>query len=116
MRGPELPTRPSRRVELTATRQECARFGGQAHDLVGGLPIELEVELRFGAPILPVRERFELRAPQASFREADALHDDAHARCLPFDTRPERHGLRCADDAARDEPRTAFVLTRKNED
>ena len=54
-------------------------------DPVGGLTVELEVELAFRPPVIPIPESFELTAPQSPPGKCSSLHGDTHARCLAGD-------------------------------
>src|SRR5690348_10938467 len=49
---------------LEAPFEEGGRGFGESDDLVRRLAIELEVELRLGTPVLPIREGFQLGATE----------------------------------------------------
>src|SRR6185295_8834327 len=95
--------------------QEAGGPVGETHDLVGCLAVELEVELGFGAAVVPVLEGLELRAAQPALRERRAADRDADARRLALHARLAGRGLGGDDDADRDQPRTAFVLAVEDE-
>ena len=98
------------------TPKEGRRVLGDADDLVRRLPIELEVELRLGAAVVPVETKLELLPPQPPLRPRDPSDRDIDARGLPRDPAfPGDRRLR-RDDAARDESGAAFVLAREHED
>jgi len=100
---------------LKESADERGRFIRDAGDLVRCLTIEFEIELGFGAAIVPVGKTFELASSQAPLRERGAPHGDAHARRLPRDVRFLRDRLRRGDDAAGDETLPTFILAREDE-
>jgi hypothetical protein len=65
--------------------EERRRFVRDAHDLVGRLAVELEIELRFRAAVVPFREGLEFAPPKAVLSERRALDPNAPARRLPGD-------------------------------
>ena len=106
------------RVEILSLKEsadERARFIRDAGDLVRCLTIEFEIELGFGAAVVPVGKTFELAPSQAPLRERGAPHGDAHARRLPRDASFLWDRLRRGDDALGDETQSAFVLAREDE-
>src|SRR5206468_10724780 len=75
-----------------------------------------EVELGFGAAVVPIGKKFQLAPSQASLRERSASDGDAHARRLPGDPAflCDRFGR--GDHAACDETWPAFVLAGEDKD
>jgi hypothetical protein len=91
-------------------------FIRNAGNLVPCLTIEFEIELGLGSTVVPARKRFELFPSQAPLGQRDAFDGDAHPRRLPGDPSFswDRFGRR--NNAARDETRPAFILTREDKD
>src|SRR5262245_9776681 len=96
--------------------EECRRFIRDANDLVGRLPVEFEIELRLGTTIVPVAETLELAPPEAPLRECGACNGDAHARRLSGEPTLLWDRFGRGDDAACEETRPGFVLTREHKD
>src|SRR3954451_2125778 len=89
---------------------------GDANDLVGSLTIELEIELGFGSPLVPIGKRFQLAASQRPLRQRSALDGNAYAGGLPGDTRLLCQRLSRGNDASGDQPRPALGLACEKED
>jgi len=96
--------------------EEGGGGGGEADDLVGGLAVELEVELGFGAGIAPVGEGFEFGAAEAAGGEGGTFDDDADARGLTFDVGLQGDGGGGGDDAEGDEAGAAGVFAGEKVD
>ena len=105
---------------LTSVTEEFTEKGRRvlrdADDLVRRLTIELEIELRLGATVVPVGKGSELVPTQAPLRERSPPDGDAHPRCLAGDPAFLRDRFDRGDDAFRDQTRPAFVLAREDED
>src|SRR4051812_32615798 len=95
--------------------QECCRFPRQAHDLVGGLPVELEIEFGLGAPVLPVAEWLQLGPAEAAFRNGGALDRDTDTRRLPLQVRLRWGRRRGCHEPHRHQPLPTFVLAGEDE-
>src|SRR5581483_5433220 len=109
----ERAERPEGCVHRRASKesaQEARGFVGDGDDLVGGLAIELEVQLGLGPPIVPIAERLQLKPSQAALRERLAPDRDAHARRLPGNAALPRERPCRRDNAARDQAVPALVL------
>jgi hypothetical protein len=72
-------------IELKETVEERRRCVGDADDLVRGLTVEFEVELRLGSAVIPVGEWFEFAPSLRPLCECGASDDDADTRGLPGD-------------------------------
>src|SRR4029453_10108667 len=96
--------------------EKCCRFIRDADDLVRCLTIEFEIELGLRPAIVPIVKKFELAASQPPLRQRSASDNDAHTWRLPRDPAFLCNRFGRSDDAAGDETRPAFVLTRKDED
>src|SRR5262249_9889829 len=105
-----------RSAELKKSAEKCRRCIRDAEYFVRRLTIEFEIELRLGAAVVPVGKKFQLASPEATLREPIASDGYAHARRLSGDTAFLSDRLSRSDDAACDETRPAFVLTREDED
>src|SRR4051812_21886413 len=70
-----------RRLEESV--QEGCRFVRDPNDLIRCLPIELEIEFRLGAIVVPVAKMFQLAAPEAPLGHRSAFNSDANPRRLP---------------------------------
>jgi len=99
-----------------ATTEKGRRVIRDADNLVRRLTIELEIELRLGATVVPVGKGSELVPTQAPLRERSPPDGDAHPRCFAGDPAFLRDRFDRGDDAFRDQTRPAFVLARENED
>src|SRR5262245_33524683 len=101
---------------LKKSEEECRRFIRDAGDFVCCPTIEFEIEFRLGATVVPVAKTLKLASPEAPLREPIASDDDAHARRLSGDPAFLWDHFGRGNDAAHDETRPAFVLTREDKD
>src|SRR4051794_21437660 len=89
------------------------RRGRQTHDLVRGLTVQLEVQLRLRSAIGPAIEGLQFIASDPPRGSLDLLDVDTHARCLTIHAgRPRRwHGRE--HNAPCDQSRSTLVLACK---
>src|SRR5580698_9469991 len=90
--------------------EECIekqrRFIRDSDDLVRCLTVELEIELRFWAAVIPACKAFEFPASQGPLGECRALYSDAHTGCLAGDAGLLLERYCRSDHAPCDEART----------
>src|SRR4051812_45372184 len=101
---------------LKEAAKKRGRFVRDADDLVGGLAIELEIELGAGPAVVPVDEIPKLAAPERPPRAHGGSDREAHARRLARDAALSGDRFGGRDDAARDEALPALVLACEQED
>jgi len=96
--------------------EEHGRIIGEADDFVGGLAIEFEIELGFGAAVVPLVEGFELGSTEGASGQGGAFDGDGDARGLAEEAGFLWDWCGGGDEGFCDESLAAFVFAGEDVD
>ena len=95
--------------------QGTLRCRSKCDDLVGGLPMELEVEFGLRPSVVPSSEGLQVGATETALCDGSRFERDTYTWCLPREPRHSRDRAGTRDDAPGNEPTASLILTREKE-